>query len=91
MSFCQKKEEKILVMGILAFCQFLVSRLTTTYHNTKLTFKSKSAYRALIQVAKTTTYKACNNFTRGVLVWFRNPLDAFLPPESQISVIASGI
>ena len=80
----------LIVLGILAFSQFLDSWLTTTYHNTRLTFKSKSAYRALTPVAKTTPYKACNNFKRRVLVWFRHPLDAFLPPASPISVIASG-
>ena len=75
-------------LGILAFSRFLVSRLITTSHSTRLTLKSKSAYRALTPVAKTRPY---NNFKRRVLVWFRHLLHAFLPPESPISVIASGI
>ena len=93
--FGQKKEEKILVIlwawGFSLSLNFLSvdwPQLTTTYHNTKLTFKSKSAYWALAPVAKTRPY---NNFKRRVLVWFRHLLHAFLPPESPVSVIASGI
>ena len=46
-SFGQKKEEKILdilwAWGFSPhFSQFLVSRLTTTYHNTRLTLKVKA-------------------------------------------------
>ena len=91
----KRKDNFSYLMGleILAFSQFLVSRLTTTYHNTRLRFKSEIAYRALTQVAKTTPYKACNNFKRRVLVWFRHLLHPLLPPEygGPISVIASGI